>query len=198
MDVVNRAATALRMGTSMLLRSQTYLGAPYRRLRSKLGALKAITAMSHSACPTGLSDAEVWSAVRQRRGILRAKKPPTANRVRQKESRPTRPAGHTSPCLKLSLKKFLEKLGRTAHRRMPAGRGIMGEITIRQPQASFFFPQSQVHHQYAFERGPDVRMLFLNAWKQLRASRSEGPVPRQKRRAFAPSPPNNLEIADAD
>jgi len=47
MDVVNRAATALRMGTSMLLRSQTYLGAPYRRLRSKLGALKAITTMAH-------------------------------------------------------------------------------------------------------------------------------------------------------
>ncbi len=66
-----------------------------------------------SACPTGVSHAEVWSAVRrQRRGILRAKKPPTANRVRQKESRPTRAAGHTSPCLKLSLslKKFLEKL----------------------------------------------------------------------------------------
>jgi len=47
MDVVNRAATALRMGASMLLRSQTYLGAPYRRLRSKLGALKAITTMAH-------------------------------------------------------------------------------------------------------------------------------------------------------
>ena len=37
--VVNRAATALR--------SQTYLGAQYRRLRSKLGAPKAITAMAH-------------------------------------------------------------------------------------------------------------------------------------------------------
>jgi len=37
----------------------------------------------------------------------------------------------------------------------------MGKITIRQPQASFFFPQSQVHQQYAFERGPDVRMLFF-------------------------------------
>ena len=44
---------------------------------------------------------------------------------------------------------------------MLAGRGIMGEITIRQPQASFFFPQSQVHQQYAFERGPDVRMPFF-------------------------------------
>ena len=45
--VVNRAATALRLGASTLLRSQTYLGAQYRRLRSKLGAPKAITAMAH-------------------------------------------------------------------------------------------------------------------------------------------------------
>jgi transposase len=44
---VNRAATALRMGASTLLRGQTYLGAQYRRLRSKLGAPKAITAMAH-------------------------------------------------------------------------------------------------------------------------------------------------------
>ncbi len=29
----------------------------------------------------------------------------------------------------------VQKLRRMAHRRMPAGRGIMGEITIRQPQA---------------------------------------------------------------
>jgi transposase len=45
--VVNRAATALRLGASTLLRSQTYLGAQYRRLRTKLGAPKAITAMAH-------------------------------------------------------------------------------------------------------------------------------------------------------
>jgi transposase len=45
--VVNRAPTALRLGASTLLRSQTYLGAQYRRLRSKLGAPKAITAMAH-------------------------------------------------------------------------------------------------------------------------------------------------------
>ena len=45
--VLNRVATALRLGASTLLRSQTYLGAQYRRLRSKLGAPKAITAMAH-------------------------------------------------------------------------------------------------------------------------------------------------------
>src|SRR5205085_9345058 len=45
--VVNRAATALRMAVSTLLRSKSYLGAQYRRLRSRLGAPKAITAMAH-------------------------------------------------------------------------------------------------------------------------------------------------------
>jgi transposase len=45
--VVNRAATALRIAAMTLLRSQSYLGAQYRRFRSKLGAPKAITAMAH-------------------------------------------------------------------------------------------------------------------------------------------------------
>ncbi len=45
--VINRAATALRMAATTLLRSQSYLGAQYRRLRTKLGAPKAITAMAH-------------------------------------------------------------------------------------------------------------------------------------------------------
>ena len=45
--VVNRAATALRMAANSLMRSRTYLGAQYRRLRTKLGAPKAITAMAH-------------------------------------------------------------------------------------------------------------------------------------------------------
>jgi transposase len=45
--VVNRAATALRMAANSLMRSRTYLGAQYRRLRTKLGAPKAVTAMAH-------------------------------------------------------------------------------------------------------------------------------------------------------
>jgi transposase len=45
--VVNRAATALRLAATTLLRSHSYLGAQYRRLRGKLGAPKAITAMAH-------------------------------------------------------------------------------------------------------------------------------------------------------
>lgn len=43
--VLNRAANALRLGASTLPKSQTYLGAQYRRLRSRLGAPKAITAI---------------------------------------------------------------------------------------------------------------------------------------------------------
>jgi transposase len=46
-QVVNRAATALRLAAWTLIRSQTALGANFRRLRSRLGAPKAITAMAH-------------------------------------------------------------------------------------------------------------------------------------------------------
>jgi transposase len=45
--VVNRAGQALRQAASTLLRSQTYLGAQYRRLRTRLGSPKAIKAMAN-------------------------------------------------------------------------------------------------------------------------------------------------------
>ena len=49
--VVNRATVAFRLAASGLLRSQSYLGAQYRRLRTRLGAPKAITAMARKlAC----------------------------------------------------------------------------------------------------------------------------------------------------
>jgi len=38
---------AFRTAASTLLNSNSYLGAQYRRLRAKLGAPKAITAMAH-------------------------------------------------------------------------------------------------------------------------------------------------------
>jgi transposase len=44
--VVNRGGQALRQAASTLLRSQTYLGAQYRRLRTKLGTPKAVKAMA--------------------------------------------------------------------------------------------------------------------------------------------------------
>jgi transposase len=49
--VVNRATTAFRNSAVTLLRSQSYLGAQYRRLRTRLGAPKAVTAMARKlAC----------------------------------------------------------------------------------------------------------------------------------------------------
>lgn len=45
--VTSRAASAFRMAASVLLRSKSYLGAQFRRLRTRLGAPKAITAMAH-------------------------------------------------------------------------------------------------------------------------------------------------------
>jgi hypothetical protein len=49
--VVNRATVAFPNAATTLLRSQSYLGAQYRRLRTRLGAPKAVTAMARkSAC----------------------------------------------------------------------------------------------------------------------------------------------------
>jgi transposase len=49
--VASRAAAAFRQAASALFRSQSYLGAQYRRLRTRLGAPKAITAMARKlAC----------------------------------------------------------------------------------------------------------------------------------------------------
>jgi transposase len=49
--VVNRASVAFRNAARTLLRSQSYLGAQYRRLRTRRGAPKAITAMARKlAC----------------------------------------------------------------------------------------------------------------------------------------------------
>jgi hypothetical protein len=49
--VVNRATVAFRNAAVTLLRSRSYLGAQYRRLRTRLGAPKAITAMARKlAC----------------------------------------------------------------------------------------------------------------------------------------------------
>ncbi|MCW7553274.1 transposase [Endozoicomonas gorgoniicola] len=45
--IPNRAASALRMAALTLVSSKSALGAYYRRMRSKLGAPKAITATAH-------------------------------------------------------------------------------------------------------------------------------------------------------
>jgi succinylglutamate desuccinylase len=49
--VKSRVAATLRMAASSLIRSQSYLGARYRCLRTRLGAPKAIKAMArYLAC----------------------------------------------------------------------------------------------------------------------------------------------------
>nr|WP_215609671.1 transposase [Leptothoe spongobia] len=45
--VVNRAANAFRMAAQTLSRSQSALGAFYRRMKARLGGPKAITATAH-------------------------------------------------------------------------------------------------------------------------------------------------------
>jgi hypothetical protein len=45
--VVNRAANAFRLAAHAVGKTQTALGAFYRRLRSRLGAPKAVTATAH-------------------------------------------------------------------------------------------------------------------------------------------------------
>ena len=45
--VVNRAANAFRIGAQTLYRSDSALGAFYRRLKARLGPAKAITATAH-------------------------------------------------------------------------------------------------------------------------------------------------------
>ena len=45
--MVNRAATAFRLAAQAVGRSNSALGAFYRRLRARLGAPKAITATAH-------------------------------------------------------------------------------------------------------------------------------------------------------
>lgn len=48
--VVNRAANAFRMAAQTAGKSNSALGAFYRRLRSRLGSPKAITATAHLYC----------------------------------------------------------------------------------------------------------------------------------------------------
>jgi len=103
-----RAATALRLGASTLLKSQTYLGAQYLRLRSKLGAPKAITAMAHRLARLVYRSLKYGQHyIDKGAEYYERRNPPATNRVPQEKGRTTRPAGHTGPSL---IKKFLESV----------------------------------------------------------------------------------------
>jgi hypothetical protein len=70
--VVNRAAVAFRNAASTLIRSDSYLGAQDRRLRTRLGAPKAITAMARKlACLYYRLVKHGQQLCRQRHRILR-------------------------------------------------------------------------------------------------------------------------------
>jgi transposase len=86
--VVNRAATALRLAAQTLLRSKSALGAKFRRLRTRLGAPKATTAMANHFGQTHLSHAEVRTRVcGQGNGVLREKIPRPVSAIPQKTGR---------------------------------------------------------------------------------------------------------------
>jgi transposase len=62
----NRLTTALKTAATSLKESETYLGAQFRRLRTRLGSPLAIKAM-RQAGSAGLSNASLWNAVRRSR-----------------------------------------------------------------------------------------------------------------------------------
>ena len=65
--VVNRAANAFRMAAFSLTHSRSALGAFYRRLRSRLGAPKAITATAHKLARLFY---QLWTIFRSWYGLL--------------------------------------------------------------------------------------------------------------------------------
>jgi transposase len=108
--VINRAATALRIAATTLLRSQSYLGGQYRRLRGKLGAPKAITAMGPQARRLGLPHASLGPRVcRQGDAVLRRTSPRAADSLAQKARRDTRTDGRLNAARLLIRTGFLER-----------------------------------------------------------------------------------------
>ena len=74
--VVNRAASAFRMAALAAGKTRSALGAFYRRLRTRLGAPKAITATAHKERSYLLSSLEFgWQLRRSRHQLLRATLP---------------------------------------------------------------------------------------------------------------------------
>jgi len=76
----NRVTNALRMAASTLRLSNTYLGAQFRRLRTKLGAPVAIKGYGCQVGSIGLPHAALWHDIhRPRSRVLRRSAPRTAN-----------------------------------------------------------------------------------------------------------------------
>jgi len=85
----NRITNALKMAASTLRTSNTYLGAQFRQLRTKLGAPIAIKARAAKG-PIDLPHAALWDEIRgSRSGILRGATPHATDQTPQVESRQT-------------------------------------------------------------------------------------------------------------
>jgi hypothetical protein len=98
--IVNRPATAPRLGASTLLRSQTYLVAQYRRLRDKLGAPNRHPAPGchpNRSLPVAL--------------LLNIVLPHGHPHLRLRAAHGyyAQGTGNSSPCVTLPIKKFLER-----------------------------------------------------------------------------------------
>jgi len=95
--VLNRAATALRLGGLDPTEKPNIPRCAVPTLAQQTRRSQSHYRHGTSPCPIGLSNAQVWSAVRRQRcGVLRTKEPAATNRVPQEEGSQTRSAGHTS------------------------------------------------------------------------------------------------------
>jgi hypothetical protein len=110
--VVSRAATAFRLAASTLRRSQSALGAKYRRLQSRLGPAKAITAMATSSGASVLPHGQIRLAVRRPRhgGIRREVQRAAVEMAFQEGSRTAVPLNPHGSSDRL---KFLESKGQS-------------------------------------------------------------------------------------
>ena len=76
----NRVSIALKMAASALRISQTYLGAQFRRLRSKTGGSRGDQGHGRQAGPFGLPHAPLRNEIRgPRSGVLRGPTPPATD-----------------------------------------------------------------------------------------------------------------------
>jgi transposase len=76
---VNRAAAALRMGASTLVRSKSALGAFHRRMKSRLGSAQAVVATAHKIAR------QVYNSLRYGKGYVKQSQEEYEKRMREKQ-----------------------------------------------------------------------------------------------------------------
>ena len=99
MPTNNRATTVLRMAATTLRESDTYLGAQFRRFRTRLGPPVAIKAMAAKLTSLVYRMLRYGMKIcRPRSPVLRDTTAQTAGDPSQAKSRPARVANHRSCC----------------------------------------------------------------------------------------------------